>query len=61
MKEDYGIQIKNWTTNIEIKENNDNIKYFLVLDDKIKDCLIMHRNEISNFLENIYYNKSKNI
>ena len=46
------------TTIIEIKENNDNIKFFLELDDKIKDCMSMNKDDISNFLKNIYSNKS---
>jgi len=46
------------TTIIEIKENSDNIQYFLELDDKIKDCMTMNKDDISNFLKNIYSNKS---
>ena len=34
------------TTIIEIKENNDNIKFFLELDDKIKDSMTMNKNDI---------------
>jgi len=45
-------------TIIEIKEEKDNIKYYLELDDKIKECLSMNFNEISGFLKNIYSTKS---
>jgi len=45
-------------TIIEIKEEKDNIKYYLQLDDKIKESLSMNINEISGFLKNIYSTKS---
>ena len=46
------------TTIIEIKENSDEIKNFLELDDKLMECLSMNKNEIPEFLKNIYLNKS---
>ena len=46
------------TTIIEIKEDIDGIKNFLILDDKIIECLSMNKDEISEFLKNIYLNKS---
>ena len=46
------------TTIIEIKENEDGIKNFLELDDKINECLNMNKEEIFDFLKNIYSNNS---
>ena len=46
------------TTIIEIKEDIDGIKNFLELDDKLKECLSMNKDEIPEFLKNIYLNKS---
>jgi len=48
---DYDITI------IEIKEDIDGIK-FLELDDKLMQCLSMNKDEIPEFLKNIYLNKS---
>ena len=45
-------------TIIEIKENKDNIKYFLELDKNIIDSLELNKEEITNKLENVYSNKS---
>ena len=46
------------TTIIGIKENEDGIKKFLELDEKINECLTMNKEEIFDFLQNIYSNKS---
>ena len=46
------------TTIIEIKENTDGIKNFLELDDKLMECLSMNKDEIPEFLKNVYLNKS---
>ena len=55
----YYINKKLDVTIIEIKENKDDIKNFLELDDKIKECLKMDNSDkIQDFLENIYMTKS---
>ena len=42
------------TTIIEIKEITDGIKNFLELDDKLMECLSMNKDEIPEFLKNVF-------